>query len=250
MLAPDQVAARQGNCCCDACMRARGCADMVSTGTQLTSAECPHATALQWQHITVKELPRTGVANKRIVAQEQGRELAQRLKPGAYFAAQARADWSSSEELHYRTGHYWLAQAPPESEFSVERVQKRSTTDGTAYSSGDCKIKVGRYFDREVSDASGLAFEECTAPDGASHFVDSTELRAVNFTMDVVGQALPQVRASRGRRAGVVLAAPSLRPHRLRMPAEKFAAPRRGLRRSEPVSTARPPPLTLTGAGI
>eukprot|EP00965_Chrysotila_dentata_P193216 6175616-Pleurochrysis_carterae.AAC.1 len=194
---------------------------MVSAGLELCSPECPMAAALPWKQITVKELPLTGVANRRIVAQEQGRLLAQRLTPDAYFAVQARADWSSSEEVHYRPGHFWLAQAPPESEFLVERVHRRSTADGTAYSSGDFKIKVGRYFDREASDASGLSFEEWTAPDGSSHFVNSTELRAVNFTMDAVGQqVLPQVRASRGRRAGVVRAAPASRPRRVRMPAE------------------------------
>eukprot|EP00965_Chrysotila_dentata_P014668 485615-Pleurochrysis_carterae.AAC.1 len=35
VLAPNQIACRQGNCWCEACMRARGRVNMVSAGSQL-----------------------------------------------------------------------------------------------------------------------------------------------------------------------------------------------------------------------
>ena len=49
---------------------------------------------------------------------------------------------------------------------------------------GDYLVRIGRYFDRAASDASGLTFEEWTPPDGRDSFIiNATELRGVNFTM-------------------------------------------------------------------
>eukprot|EP00965_Chrysotila_dentata_P109104 3605136-Pleurochrysis_carterae.AAC.1 len=199
VLAAEQIIRREGSCWCEACMRARGRMNMVSCGVELRSPGCPLASAMPWKQITVKQ--QQG-ANRRTEAQREGKKYAKQLKPSQYFAVQARAEWSSAEEVHLRPGHFWLAQAPPESEFSAEAMTRRTTMDGIAYSVGDVRVRVGRYFDREASDLSGLTFEEWTAPEGACHYINSTELRAVNFTMEVVGRALPlsQVRSRRGSR--------------------------------------------------
>ena len=106
----------------------------------------------------MKKLGTTGVANRRIEAQSRGKDLAKKLKPGAFFAVQARERWSTAEAVHERPGYFWVAQAP--SNYRVEAADKRLTLGGTIFNKGDLIIKIGRYFDRDVSDPSGLTFEE------------------------------------------------------------------------------------------
>ena len=48
--------------------------------------------------------------------------------------------------MHYRPGHFWLAQAPDVRE--VRRIDKRCTIDGVMFSVGDYLVRIGRYFDR------------------------------------------------------------------------------------------------------
>ena len=50
------------------------------------------------------------------------------------------------------------SQAP--SNYRVEAVDKRMSIAGTVFSAGDYIVRIGRYFDRDVSDPSGLTFEE------------------------------------------------------------------------------------------
>ena len=57
-----------------------------------------------------------------------------------------------------RPGHFWVAQAP--SNYRVEQAEKRMSIGGTVFSKGDFIVRIGRYFDRDVSDPSGLTFEE------------------------------------------------------------------------------------------
>ena len=54
-------------------------------------------------------LPPQGVANRRKEAQGEGHKLAKKLKPGDFVAVQARERWSTSEDMHFRAGHFWLA---------------------------------------------------------------------------------------------------------------------------------------------
>ena len=42
----------------------------------------------------------------------------------------------------------------------MEAADKRMSLGGTVFDKGDLIIKIGRYFDRDVSDPSGLTFEE------------------------------------------------------------------------------------------
>ena len=128
-----------------------------------------------------------------------------------FLAIQARERWSTSEEVHYRPGHFWLAQAPEVLE--VRKVEKRCTIESVMFSAGDFLVRIGRYFDRVASDPSGLTFAEWMPPDGSGFIINATELRAVNFTMTPTAPLPPlqEVRRS-GRRAAVVSAPPLPRP--------------------------------------
>lgn len=112
----------------------------------------------------------TGLAGRRKEAQDEGKKLAQMLQAPTqekqslgFLAIQARERWSTSEEVHYRPGHFWLAQAPKVLE--VCKVEKRCTIESVMFSAGDFLVRIGRYFDRVASDPSGLTFEEWTPPD-------------------------------------------------------------------------------------
>ena len=57
---------------------------------------------------------------------------------------QARELWSTSEEVHYRPGHFWLAQAPVVLE--VRKINTRCTIEGVMFSAGDYLVRICRYF--------------------------------------------------------------------------------------------------------
>ena len=162
----------------------------------------------------------TGLAGRRREAQAEGAALAARLvssnstpKPHeGFLAIQARERWSTSEEVHYRPGHFWLAQLPAVRE--VRKIAKRCTIEGVMFGIGDYLIRIGRYFDRVASDTSGLTFEEWTPPDGGGFVINATELRSVNFTMTPTTPPPPQLEQVRrsGRRAAVVSAPPPPKP--------------------------------------
>ena len=42
----------------------------------------------------------------------------------------------------------------------VRKITVRTTISGQPFSAGDFMIRIGRYFDRDPSDPSGLTFEE------------------------------------------------------------------------------------------
>ena len=167
MLAHEQIARRERSCWCEAaCMHAhaRDSAPIrLGAEGELICRDCESGqhfggAALPWREQSIKMLSTTGVANRRKEAQASGKELARRLKPGAFFAVQAREQWSLAEAVHLRPGHFWVAQAP--SNYRLEAVEKRMSIGGSVFSKGDFILRVGRYFDRDVSDPSGLTFEE------------------------------------------------------------------------------------------
>ena len=167
MLAHEQIARRERSCwCAAACMRAheRDSAPFrLGAEGELQCKDCESGQlfggpAFPWHEQTMKMLSTTGVANRRIEAQSRGKDLARKLKPGAFFAVQARELWSTAEVVHARPGHFWVSQAP--SNYRVEAADKRLTLGGTVFNKGDIIIKIGRYFDRDVSDPEGLTFEE------------------------------------------------------------------------------------------
>lgn len=186
---------------------------------KLICPSCTHRDKPVWVQQVVKDLG-TGLAGRRTEAQAAGKKLAQMLmqpsnttpKPNeGFLAIQARERWSTSEEVHLRPGHFWLAQLPLERE--VRKIEKRTTIEGVIFHPGDYLIRIGRYFDRVASDTSGLTFEEWTPPDGGSFVVNATELRAVNFTMTPTKPPPPLVEVRRsGRRAAVVSTPPQKPP--------------------------------------
>ena len=165
ILASEQVARRERSCWCPACMLAhrRDSPQLrLATEGELHCLECDSgqrfgAPAFPWREQTVKDLG-TGLAGRRKNAQVLGCALAKKIKPGEFFALQAREQWSASESVHLRPGYFWVAQAG--SNFRIEVADKRMTIGGTVFSKGDLIIRIGRYFDRDVADPSGLTFEE------------------------------------------------------------------------------------------
>ena len=118
MLGQDQIARRSRSCWCEGCARAFGRANMRSEGDSLICEGCTYRYALPWSQQTIRPLG-AGLAQRRKDAQVEGKKLALKLvapsslKPlDGFLAIQARERWSRSEEVHYRPGHFWLAQAP------------------------------------------------------------------------------------------------------------------------------------------
>ena len=165
MLGREQIARRERSCWCGACMLAhqRDSANMrLDAEGEIRCMGCESGqhcggAAYPWREQTIKMLG-TGIGGRRKEAQAQGKDLAKKLKPGEFFAVQARQQWSTAESVHERPGHFWVAQAA--SNFRVATAEKRMTLGGTVFSKGDLIIRIGRYFDRDISDTSGLTFEE------------------------------------------------------------------------------------------
>ena len=100
----------------------------------------------------------TGLAGRRVEAQEQGHKFAAMLKPSSFMAIQARERWSITEEVHLKPGHCWYAQASDVLE--VRKITKRETIAGQPYHPGEYAIRIGRYFDYDPADTSSLTLEE------------------------------------------------------------------------------------------
>lgn len=88
----------------------------------------------------------------------------------------------------------------------MRRIDKRGTIDGTMFSAGDYLVRVGRHFDRDPSDPSGLTFEEWTPPDETGFIINATELRGVNFTMSPVDSQFPPIQVRHSGRLAAVIA--------------------------------------------
>ena len=200
---------------------------MRSTGFELHAEGCQ--SSLPWHQQMIRDKG-TGLAGRRVQAQCRGKQLALALKASkhgdnaaGFMAIQARERWSTSEDMHYRPGHFWLAQAPDV--VDVKKLEKRCKIQGITFSPGDYLVRIGRYFDRKASDPSGLTFEEKNPPpnqdsDG-SFIINATELRAVNFSMLPAVGPLPlaEIRRS-GRLAKVVITPPAPRASEYIMPQE------------------------------
>ena len=163
MLGDELISRRERSCWCRACMHAHSRDHLrMSSESELHCVECESGQrfggpAFPWREQTIKRLG-GGLAARRKEAQTEGARLARKLKPGDFFAVQARELWSTSEDIHVRPGHFWVAQAA--SNFRLEIADKRLTLGGTTFAKGDLIVHIGRYFDRDVSDPSGLTFEE------------------------------------------------------------------------------------------
>ena len=180
--------ARGGSCWCpDGCMRARG------PGEGLTADFCcEECTGLEpkWTEHSVARSDPAGVGNRRAIAQANGHKHAAGLEGkagvGRFIIVQAREQWSMSESVHRRAGHYWLArtvETAPGSGTCLEKItDRRKTIDETAFTMGDYAISV-EWFHRVADDAMGLSFTKWIPDDpddpGMPSVLNSTELRAV-----------------------------------------------------------------------
>ena len=170
MLARDQIARRDRSCWCEGCFHQLGRATLRSGGNEtLVCDECKTNTkeallgvkeqkrTSTWHEQAIKDLG-TGLAGRRVESQNMGHKLAPQLKPFGFLSIQARERWSTKEDIHMRPGHYWLAQMGDV--LSVRKITSRETINGQPFHPGDYSITIGRYFDRDASDPSGLTFEE------------------------------------------------------------------------------------------
>ena len=128
-----------------------------------------------------------------------------------WIAVQARERWSTSEHVHFRPGHYWLARTVDAGNGTciIKKVDKRrETINGNLFTQGDYAIAV-KWFDRSVEDAAGLTFISWTPPDAPEGLlvVNSSELREISLdvraqTPVVQGPPLKSVRRSKRKKKG------------------------------------------------
>lgn len=159
VLGRDVVGSRTRSCWCEPCFNQLGRQTLTAKGRNtLVCDGCESPFPLPWNEVSVKDLG-TGLAGRRREAQARGAELAKLLKKGGFLAIQAREQWSLSDDLLYRPGHFWLAQAPDD-DLVVRRITNRETINGQPYHPGDYMIRLARYFERDCADDSGLTFDE------------------------------------------------------------------------------------------
>ena len=154
---------------------------------------------------SLAELERIGIGERRRVAQEEGHRLATKAKPGMWFAAQAR---------NHNT--IWVGKFADKGDGStvIKKVEERSeeapsgmgvrtlgteVVDGTHFTRGDYMLAV-EWWDLDPSDPESRTYKKWVPPGGSprQHVLNSTELRAIDFTMEPVMPAasppLQQVR--------------------------------------------------------
>lgn len=158
VLGRDVVGTRTRSCWCEPCFNQLGRQNLTAKGRNtLVCDGCQSPFPLPWYEVSVKDLG-TGLAGRRRESQALGSELAKLLKKGGFLGIQAREQWSISDDVLYRPGHFWLAQAPDDLE--VRRITKRETINGQHFHPGDYLVRVERYFERDCADDTGLTFDE------------------------------------------------------------------------------------------
>ena len=150
-----------------------------------------------WTAYDVKRTDAAGVANKRKQAQAEGHKMAANLNVGMWIAVQTRERWSTTESIHFRPGHYWLARTVDAGDGTciVKRVDKqRETINGNLFTKGDYVISV-EWFDRSAEDAAGLTFRAWMPPEAPESVlvVNSSELREIS--VDVLARSSLSCRA-------------------------------------------------------
>ena len=134
MLARDQIARRRRSCWCEACFHVRGRATLEVEHNKLLCMGCTSSALLPWHEQSVKDLG-TGLAGRRKEAQALGHQLAPQLKALGFLAIQARERWSTKEDVLYRPGHFWVAQASDV--LDVRKITKRETISGQPFHAGE-----------------------------------------------------------------------------------------------------------------
>ena len=167
---------------------------------------CVHKEALghKWYQCDVARKDTRGVMNRRNKAQEYGRQLAEKLKPGAWVAVQER-------DVDHPQDPYMVGRVMDAGDRTpiIERVNERKTVNKTLFTKGDYMVAV-RWCHRDDADSERLTFiddkYDVAEADMTTDMLDSrqvdvfnaTELRAIDLTMNpaVEEEELPRVRRS------------------------------------------------------
>ena len=101
-------------------------------------------------------------------------------KTGVWGCVQARAQWSTEEDVHMRPGNHWLCEFGDEGDYRV-----------TIFYTGDRDLVIKWWLNRVEEDASGLTFQEWTPDVDTSRppvamLINSSELRAAGFKLKEV----------------------------------------------------------------
>jgi hypothetical protein len=145
--------------------RGHGC---VSRGNLLDVSGCLRSKLTVWKEDQFTVLQGQGITEReRRVAGWVAKALPM-SNPGAWGCVQARAQWSTEEEVHMRPGHHWLCEfgdagngTSCEKQFNLSH---RTWEDyrGTRFYKQDRALVIKRWLNREEEDTSGLTFEEWT----------------------------------------------------------------------------------------
>ena len=110
-----------------------------------------------------------------------------------------REVWSEAEHVHYRPGHFCMAQLGDAGNGSsiVKDFDTRETYEERRYDKGECAILLRRYLNRVPDDASGLTFVDWEEGEQQTLIVNSSEVRAVGFELRPM--ALPSAQPGQRR---------------------------------------------------
>ena len=104
---PGVVGARHWGGWCECCQRGFSPGNGLTSRLEVVGCSCVDRGS--WVEQELKRRDASGVANRRKLAQSKGHQLARQLKVGMWVAVQARERWSTTEDVHMREGHFWLA---------------------------------------------------------------------------------------------------------------------------------------------
>ena len=229
-LAKGVIARRNLSCFRPGCFRAlgRGLGTMDSNLT--VCCECSGAELHAWYEQDINRTDALGIAERRAVAQREGKRQVGKLKPGMWVAAQDR---STSE-----SDVYWIGQAvaiPGRDDSCIHKgpIEDRSEwIASTEFTRGDYAVGV-RWWVKSATDPEERTFEEWTptpedkekygieTANGHYFIFNATELRLVGFPMEPLNMPPPlqvQLVSSRTRRARSVAQNPSTSGKTFRLP--------------------------------
>jgi hypothetical protein len=197
-----RVASRPWSCWCNACcvgFQSERCEE----GLHCT-AGCARGELTRFSHHRINCTQASGIANARERAKELVLGLMQELKAGEFAAVQARERWSSEESIHLRPGHYWLFELGDAGQGSPvsKTFDKREMFRGIRFDANECAIRVKRWLNRTADDLEGLTFVEWQEADQDVMIVNSSELRAVGFTLEQIRDQSQQPAGARRPSAG------------------------------------------------
>lgn len=194
-LPSSRVLQRWFDCWCTTCAAATGPGGgMKETSRQsgYIVTDCKRQVDEPWWDYSVRLKGTRGITAQKKIAQEKGREIAEKLTklgPNTFVAVQDR---SASREEHYIIG---ITVDCGDGGCILKQAQgkDREYIDGTRFDNGDYAVAV-RWLTRLDEDPEQRTFE--LDPGSEIFTINSTELRWNNIELDRVLPAEPQVRRS------------------------------------------------------